>query len=190
MFAVLAMFASLLCSVAEADDARTEYYSQFWGGGYMGNTGGQGIGFYGVAAGPKHGLVLAMKGNADGYDGDAYYENLSYGQVAGWGDRMTDEVVVSRTYELAYGRRVARPIMIYAGLGYTTYTCYREHFDPCYILGTHGHYWIAYPVKNHKEIDIMVGAMLFVSRSVHLMLGYQTEPAGVNIGIGLVRGSK
>ena len=161
-----------------------QYRDTFYAAGYIGNTGGQPAGLYLILAGKPHGLFLAFKGSWSRYDSDSYYENISYGQVARWGDRMVNEVISSRTYEIGYGRRVAPWAFVYAGVGWATFDCYREHFDPSYILGEDGRYWISYPPKDHDEFDLTTGALLFLSRSFHLIVGYQTAPAGMNLGFG------
>ncbi len=181
----IACLASLAFGTATASGAgRIQYRETFYAAGYIGNTGGQPAGLYLIFAGKPHGLFLAFKGSWSSYDSDAYYENISYGQVARWGDKMIDEVIYSRTYEIGYGRRVAPWAFVYAGIGWATFDCYREHFDPYHILGENGRYWIAYPPKDREEFDVTTGALFFLSRSFHMIVGYQTAPEGVNFGFG------
>ncbi|MCK4306065.1 MAG: hypothetical protein KAY24_17630 [Candidatus Eisenbacteria sp.] len=160
------------------------YHDRFVAAGYIGNTGGEGLGLYLVATGSVHGLLLAFKGNLGGYEGDTYYERLSYHKVAQWGDKMIDESIAIRTAEIAYGYRLTQWLFTYAGFGSTTYTCFREHLDPSYILGIHGRYWISYSPKNHREFGVVCGGLFFLDRSLHLVIGYQSEPAGANFGLG------
>lgn len=124
-------------------------------------------------------------GRSRSYEDSNYYENISIATAEGWGDRLLKEQTVYNTYGGGLTYALRRNFFLYSGVGISTTSSYRQYHDEFQILGDNGDYWIDGP-DGDTNTNFVFGGMLRTSRSFVIQAGYDTNPSGLNLGIGLV----
>lgn len=158
--------------------------------GWVMNTGEtQWLGFWIAAAGKHHGVYFDYKFSSDpSGDGD-YYGNISVNKAENiFRDELRGTERSAETWDLAYIFRFGRAAALYAGAGVTSFKHFREYYDRYEILGSHGQYFISDPSKDHKEVSFLGGLVFGLTPNITAVLGYQSQPAGVNLGVGYANG--
>ena len=187
------VFTILLCSAAAGQSKYTpEMYrvspvAGYTGVGYVGNFGaGAYLGMNIFRAFPKKvGFFAEFKmGQIKTYENSNYYENISVAQAEGWGDERTktdvEPFIVNGGITMMHGNR----LISYVGIGISRMSKYYQYYDPMHILGSNGNYWIDGPT-GAMGINFVGGGMYRVTPTVALLVGFDTNPSGLNVGVSM-----
>ena len=119
------------------------------------------------------------------YGGDDFYDNISVYQAEGWGDRLLDEQDGWISGNLGLTRVLSSSVALYAGVGYSANTGYREYYDEFHILGTNGRYWVE--AGDTEYFNALGGMLLVLGRNWGLQVGGEMNPAGVTAGLFYIK---
>jgi len=116
------------------------------------------------------------------------YENISgYEQLYFQDDIWIYEKRRWETIGLGFLKSLKKDTFIYAGLGSVFGTNYRFYYDPLHILTENGKY--ATVVRKRTLLNANAGFLFCLTsdgpRGVYLIVGGNSNPRGVDIGLGL-----
>lgn len=151
--------------------------------GYIGNLSKMPFGFaYITFPAQKVGLYLDFKATLIGpSDGDTY-DNISRNQAeVTWGDPLIGKDEKSICFDVGLAKRISPRLGFYGGLGYYKTQRFRRYYDSTGILGSKDKYWIEDTSKS--GINITAGGLIFIARNVIGIVGFDTAPKGINLGI-------
>jgi hypothetical protein len=138
-----------------------------WGGGIYALK-DEGVGFYGN--------VLTSGGGRK-----PMYESLS---VSSFGDPVTarykDPFVLNVGVTKKFGTNVAG----FVGVGYASVRGEAQKFDPMYILGSNGTYYVKDPAGDKSGMNANVGLLLTVDKFA-VTVGYNSFLNTTSLGIGI-----
>src|SRR5690554_2475932 len=81
---------------------------------------------------------------------------------------------------------LSRKTAIYGGIGFSFYDAYRQYYDSWEILGTRGKYWIEDPDKATTKVNLLGGLIFLLDDRLGMQIGFETQPTGASIVVGLV----
>jgi hypothetical protein len=116
---------------------------------------------------------------------DNYYDMISIGMAQDLGDLLVDFDSNWITVDVALVGRAGRHMLFYAGLGISWEKRFREYFDPMKFRGWDGHYWIDDENRRATHLNLMGGMMTGMLGDVRLLLGAETKPLQVDLGLAL-----
>jgi len=119
------------------------------------------------------------------YESSNYYENISIGQSEDWGDQFLKSDESYDTFNAGVTYAYGKQFFVYLGAGISETDSYRQYHDEFGILGDGGNYWID-GIENGTATNTVFGAMFRTSDTFVIQIGYDSRPAGLNLGIGLV----
>ena len=116
--------------------------------------------------------------------GEDYSSTMSYNQ---FNDPYTGEY---SSGNVIFDIGVAKPVINsekiiligFLGLGYYTRTIYDQYFDSMYILSNNGYYYFETGIET--GINANLGLQIQTKNKINFQIGYDTQPAGINFGIG------
>jgi len=122
---------------------------------------------------------------------------MSHGSPAG-GDHFIDGAAEERAMELGHlffqqeeiwtsvnaaaVRPMTNEIAVYAGLGLSRRSIYREYYDPERETGLLGYYWVEHLDADDQFVNLMGGLFLRAGRRLLFQLGAEAAPAGLTLG--------
>ena len=161
----------------------TNIFAQEWFVGYVGNFPKAPLGVF-VA---KDCFFFDVKTNLKSYKGsDSYYETVSINKAENiFGDKRINTAKSHTIINIGYIKEIIKNNYLYGGVGLTTTNEFYQYKDEYEILGNNGEYWI--DGKNSKsDINITVGLLSVCDEKYYFMIGVDTQPGGINFGVGYI----
>jgi len=124
--------------------------------------------------------VNKIAGSAEKYDGVT--REIAEGL---FGDRYLGTSFETKNINFAITYGLSTKMALYAGLGYSSASAFREYKDDNFSLSKNGIYWIPNPLENEGQPSALVG-VLYKYNEFLLQLGYEDVPRGVTVGVGLI----
>ena len=118
------------------------------------------------------------------YESSDYYENISISEAEGWGDSFLKEDESYDTFDVGLTFAYTNAFALYLGIGLSEVDSYRQYHDDFGILGDNGDYWIDGSM-NGTKMNTVGGAIIRTSDTVLLQIGCDSQPKGLNIGVGI-----
>jgi len=116
---------------------------------------------------------------------DNYYKNINYrAAVYTYGNSKIDQKEAWLIFNGGVTYLLDESIGLYFGGGFTSKQNYSQFFDPLYILGNEGKYWVEGPGTAQYKINVNGGVQFLLPNSLVILLGADMEPRAFNIGIG------
>jgi hypothetical protein len=117
-----------------------------------------------------------------------FYDNISrYEAETIYRDRNTQNVTEFFTGYVFIMLRLANHAIIYLGPGWSKTTSRMQFMDNSHTLSSDGLYWIEDTQASSTRISGSGGLVLSISSRFAMMVGYESRPSGVTLGIGLGR---
>lgn len=184
---LIALLSSLslcvFCGISNGGEHVIPKMTQMVAVGYLGNLSKMPLGFsFMTIPDRKVGLYLDFKTTVTGPADSDTEDNVSrtLAEVT-WGDPLIGKDESSICFDVGLVKRLRQQFGVYAGLGYYTTQQFRRYSDSSGILGSNGKYWIK--DKSKSGINITAGGLIFFNKNTLGIIGFDTTPAGINLGI-------
>ena len=171
-----------------SDRARLEPEDdRIWRVGFVATPRKQWAGFWGLYLENNKGLLADVKltGPNPGMF-DNYYDDINFDEARNiFGGPVIDTRSTADSIDLAYAFRTGSKTIMYLGAGYTVHSEYSKFHDPLEIVGDDGDFWVEDYDKRYSSLNILGGLIITAKKHYAFLLGAQTNPAGLSLGIGL-----
>ena len=157
--------------------------------GYIANIPQELLGFNFVKlANTDFGFYIDLKAGLPMRDGaDDFYDNISVNKAENiFGDQLLKKDDNWLSLNAGLTKVVSNQLAIYAGLGFSIYSEYRQYKDEFEILGDNGKYWIENEDKSKTTLNALGGIIFKINPTWIMQIGAEAQPTGISIGFGKI----
>jgi hypothetical protein len=116
---------------------------------------------------------------------DSYHGNVTLKDAEViYGDAQIGEAKSILMANVGLTHKTSDGVAVYAGVGYTWESSYKQFYDPYEILGDSGQYYVEDPGASNNRLNIN-GGMLITAGHWAALIGYDTSPGSLNLGLGI-----
>lgn len=116
-------------------------------------------------------------------NGEFFERGMTVAEARARGDDRFQDQDVYRMFTVGVIRAIDTGLALFAGLGYTKKTAYREFWDEDEVMGDRGFYWVERHEEAQSGLNITGGAMFQLSSFLFLKGGGELFPRGVNFSV-------
>lgn len=161
-----------------------------WSAGYVINAPSQMLGFSTMFMGPplgRWGVYLDAKFTMESPTDEPGYDPAeTVGQAEQRGDDLFSSESVWQTFNVGAVRAMTPSLALYAGLGYSRESAYREYFNPARDRGEFGFYWVDDDDGSGSRINVFGGVWLHVVGNLMFQVGAESAPRGFTVGAAYI----
>lgn len=116
---------------------------------------------------------------------DSYYSSVTLKDAEViYGDTAIGQDTSIIMANVGFTHRTSDRVVAYGGVGYTWESSYRQYYDAFEILGDGGQYYVKVPGESNNRVNFN-GGMLVTAGHWVAVIGYDTSPGSLNLGLGL-----
>lgn len=118
---------------------------------------------------------------------DDFYDNISVNQAENiFGDRLIKKDDNWFSMNAGITKVISNHLAFYGGLGFSSYSEYRQYKDEFEILGDDGEYWIENDDKSKTTLNALGGVIIQIDPRWIMQIGAEAQPTGISIGFGKI----
>jgi len=163
----------------------TSVSAQEWFAGYVGNFPKAPLGMF--VANRRSNYFFDIKISLNSYrDCDSYYETVSINKAENiLGDKRINTAHSYTIINVGYIKETIKNNYLYGGVGLSMTNEFYQYYDKYEMLGDNGKYWID-GENNKSELNITVGILSVCDEKYYFMIGVDTQPMGIDLGVGFL----
>ncbi len=117
--------------------------------------------------------------------GEFFERDMTVAEARARGDERFRDQDVYRTFTVGVIRALDLGLALFAGVGYTKKSAYREFRDEEEEKGDMGFYWVERHDETKSGLNLTGGVLIQISDFLFLKGGGELFPRGVNLGVYL-----